>query len=126
MGYDQDSYVHARRFAAQVVAEIRSWRREFTTPFDCPLRRLTDSSQLIPANRQGLVVARWLTESRTDELRLQIFQEVLVEPGLIEAILLSIIMLQSGHTFGDTQQEIASRGPKYYGPNISVLSTPLV
>ena len=40
-------------------------------------------------------------ESHGDGLCLQIFQEALVEPGLIEAILLSIILLQSEQSFGD-------------------------
>jgi hypothetical protein len=80
-----------------------------------PLRRLIDSSQLIPANRSGLAVARWRTELRADGLRLQMFQEVLVEPGLIEAILLSIILLQSGQSFGDTlPHSMNELGPKYY------------
>ena len=74
-----------------------------------------DSSQLIPANQPGLAVAKWRTESRTDGLRLQIFQEVLVEPGLLEAVLLSIILLQSGQAFGDTLHSMAAMGPKYYG-----------
>lgn len=69
---------------------------------------------LIPANRPGLAVAKWRTKSRTDELRLKIFQEALVEPGLLEAIVLSIILLQSGHSFGDRLQTITSMSPKYY------------
>jgi len=77
----------------------------------------SDRGFLIPANRPGLAIAKWRTKSRSDGLRLQIFQEVLVEPGLIEAILLSIILLQSGHSLGDTLHPLASRGPKYYGVN---------
>jgi hypothetical protein len=69
---------------------------------------------LIPANRPGLAVARWRTESRTDGLRLQIFHEVLVEPGLLEAIVLSMILLQSGQSFGDTLHSMTDLGPKYY------------
>ncbi|KAF8267719.1 hypothetical protein EI94DRAFT_1801296 [Lactarius quietus] len=65
---------------------------------------------LIPANRPGLAVARWYTESRTDELHLQIFQVALVEPGLLEAIVLSIILLQSGQSFGETIQPTTSLG----------------
>jgi hypothetical protein len=75
----------------------------------------SDRGFLIPANRPGLAIAKWRTKSRSDGLRLRIFQEVLVEPGLLEAILLSIILLQSGHSFGDTLHPLASRGPKYYG-----------
>ena len=50
--------------------------------------------------------------SRSDGLRLQIFQEALVEPGLLEAIVLSIILLQSGHPFGDcdTLESMSSMG----------------
>jgi hypothetical protein len=81
-----------------------------------PLRRLIVSSQLIPVNRPGLAVAKWRTESHADGLRLQIFQEVLVEPGLLEAILLSIILLQSGQPFGDRLPHLINdMGPKYYG-----------
>ena len=87
-------------------------------PTTHPFPRLRDSSQLIPINRPGLAVAKWRTKSRTDELRLQIFQEALTEPGLLEAIVLSVILLQSGHSFGDTVQPIT--GPKYYGTGLSL------
>ena len=46
--------------------------------------------QLIPANRPGLAVARWQIDSGTDELVLEIFQEAPVEPGLLDAIVLSV------------------------------------
>ena len=72
-------------------------------------------------------MAKWRTESRTDGLRLQVFQEVLVEPDLLEAILLSIILLQSGKSFGDTLHSITELGPKYYGVGPgSVLAATLV
>ena len=65
-------------------------------------------------------MAKWHTKSRTNDLRLQIFQEALVEPGLLEAIIvLSIIFLQSGHSFGDTAQSIT--GPKNYGTGLSLI-----
>ena len=79
------------------------------------------SSQLIPTDRPGLAVARWKTESGSDELRLKIFQEALVEPGLLEAIVLSIVLLQSGNSFGDGLQPVFSQGPKYFA---AVLSGP--
>ena len=90
-------------------------------PTTSPVRRLIDLSQLIPADRPGLALAKWHTKSRTDELRLQIFQEVLVEPGLLEAIVLSIILLQSGHSFGDTTPSIT--GPKYFGTGLSLIDS---
>ena len=72
-------------------------------------------SQLIPTDRPGLAVAKWQTESGSDELRLKIFQVALVEPGLLEAIVLSIVLLQSGNSFGDgLESTISSSGPKYF------------
>ena len=68
-------------------------------------------------------MAKWRTKSRTDELRLQIFQEALVEPGLLEAIVLSTVLLQSGYSFGDAVQSIT--GPKYYGAGVLLLDTNL-
>ena len=73
-----------------------------SSPTTSPFHGLIDLSQLIPANRPGFAVAKWHLNSRTDDLHLQIYQEALVEPGLLEAIILSIILLQSGHPFGDT------------------------
>jgi hypothetical protein len=101
---NQVSRVCARRFAIHVDAAIRSWLCESDTPSDyyCSLRKLIDPSQLIPANQPGLAVAKWRTDSQNDGLRLQIFQVVLVEPGLLEAILLSLVLLQCGQPFGDT------------------------
>jgi hypothetical protein len=92
--------------------------RGFVSPLlltTTPLRRLILSSQLIPANRPGLALAKWRTESRDDGLRLQIFQEVLNKPGLFEAIVLSIILLQSGNSFGDALHSMTNLGPRHYG-----------
>ena len=80
-----------------------------------------DPSQLIPANRQGLAVARWRTDLHADELRLQIFQEVLNEHGLLEAILLSLILLQSGNPFGDSLPSMNEMGPEYFGLGMSAI-----
>jgi len=54
------------------------------------------SGYLIPANRPGLAVAQWHIKSRSDELTLEVFQEALVESGLLEAIILSLMLLRSG------------------------------
>jgi hypothetical protein len=54
--------------------------------------------QLIPANRPGLSLARWRVSSHSDNLDLEIFQEAPVEPGLHEAIVLSIVLLRSGRS----------------------------
>ncbi|KAF8260366.1 hypothetical protein EI94DRAFT_1748706 [Lactarius quietus] len=70
---------------------------------------------LIQANQPGLAVAKWHTETRSDALHLQIFQEALTEPGLVEAIILSIILLQSGHSLGDTLEPLMNMAPRYCG-----------
>ena len=55
--------------------------------------------QLVPANRPGLSVARWRVSPHSDDLDLEIFQEALAEPGLLEAIVLSVVLLRSGRSF---------------------------
>ncbi len=71
-----------------------------------------DSSQLISANQPGLAVARWKIMSRTNELILEIFQTP-VESGLLEAIVLSVILLRSGHALGDPSGLVDSLNPTY-------------
>ena len=75
------------------------------------------SSQLIPADRPGLAVARWQvnagTES-TDELILEISQETPIESSLLEAIVLSVVLLRSGRSLGDSPGEISSTNPIYH------------
>ena len=64
-----------------------------------------DLLQLIPANRPGLAFARWYVSSRSDDLDLEIFQEALVEPGLLEALVLSLVLLRSGRTLDEVATE---------------------
>ncbi|KAH9968458.1 hypothetical protein BJV74DRAFT_868256 [Russula compacta] len=61
----------------------------------------SSTGYLIPANRPGLAVARWRVKSRTDILHLEVFQEALVDSGLLEKIVLSVLLLRSGRAFGD-------------------------
>lgn len=70
--------------------------------------------QLIPANRPGLAVAKWRTISRTDELRLEIFQEALAESGLLDAIVLSVVLLRSGRPLGDSFEAFTFLNPRFY------------
>jgi hypothetical protein len=81
----------------------------------CPfVRTKIDSSQLIPADRPGLAVARWQVNAGTDDLILEIFQEAPIESGLLEAIVLSIVLLRSGRSLGDSSREISLSNPMYY------------
>jgi hypothetical protein len=79
------------------------------------VRTKTDSSQLIPADRPGLApaVAHWQVNAGADDLILEIFQEAPIESGLLEAIVLSIVLIRSGHTLGDTSREISLSDPMY-------------
>jgi hypothetical protein len=68
-----------------------------------------DLLQLIPANRPGLAVARWHVSSRSDDLDLEIFQEALVEQGLLEAIVLSVVLLRSGRPLDEDATAMSAR-----------------
>ena len=72
-----------------------------------------NSSQLIPADRPGLSVARWGINAGTDNLILEIFQEAPIESGLLEAIVLSVVLLRSGYPLGDSSREISLSNPTY-------------
>ena len=85
---------------------------------------LIDPLQLIPANRAGLAVARWRVSSRSDNLNLEIFHEALVEPGLLESIILSVVLLRSGQPLGDTAQAMSALNEVYSSAcNGGVVST---
>jgi len=60
------------------------------------------SGYLIPANRPGLAVARWRVKSSTDELYLEVFQETLLQSGLLEAIVLSIVLARAEYPLGSS------------------------
>lgn len=72
-------------------------------------------SQLIPADRPGLAVAQWKVKHRTGELNLEVFQEVplVVQSGLLDAIVLSVVLLRSGQSLGDSPGEISLSKPVY-------------
>jgi len=66
------------------------------------MNKSSTSGHLIPANRSGLSVAGWHIKPHSDDLDLEIFQEALVESGLLEAIVVSVVLLRSGRSLGDT------------------------
>ena len=70
----------------------------YLLPFRTPSEGLIDLLQLIPANRPGLAVARWRVSSHSDDLDVEIFEEALVEVGLLEAIVISVVLLRSGRS----------------------------
>ena len=67
-----------------------------------------ESSQLIAANQSGLPVARWQIMGHTDELILEVFQESPVDSGLLEAIVLSVVLLRSGRSLGNSDVGISN------------------
>ncbi len=72
-----------------------------------------DPSQLIPADRPGMAVARWQVNSSTNELILEILQEAPIESGLVEAVLLSVVLLRSGLSLGDSSGQVSLSDPTY-------------
>jgi hypothetical protein len=74
------------------------------------IRMADDRLQLKPANRTGLAVARWRMRSNCDDLELEI---LLVEPGLVEAIILSVVLLQSGRSLGDRIETMTISDPRF-------------
>jgi hypothetical protein len=94
-------------------ASANLWLREYLFPHRLRLLR-RGLPQLIPATRPGLAVARWRVKSRANELRLEIFQEALVESGLLEAIVLSIVLIRSGRSLGDSPGLIDLSDPRCF------------
>lgn len=48
-----------------------------------------------------------------DELVLEIFQEALEDSALLEAIVLSVVLLQSGRSLGDSPERVSLSDPRY-------------
>jgi hypothetical protein len=61
-----------------------------------------------------VAVTRWYINPRTDELILEIFEEALVESGLLEAIVLSVVLLRSGRPLGDSPDVLNYSNPLYF------------
>ncbi|KAF8498219.1 hypothetical protein F5888DRAFT_1634130 [Russula emetica] len=68
----------------------------------------SSSGHLIPASRPGITIARWQIKSGNDELILEISQGIPVGSGLLDSIVFSVVLLQSGHSLGDSPGEITS------------------
>jgi hypothetical protein len=84
---------------------IYLWLREYLPLLGNLYDGLIEPLQLIPANRPGLSVARWRIRTRSDDLDLEVFQEALVESELLEAIVVSIVLLRSGRSLGNIIRE---------------------
>ena len=67
-----------------------------------------ESSQLIASNGSGLPVARWQIMGHTDELILEVFQVRPVDSGLLDAIVLSVVLLRSGRSLGNSSVDISN------------------
>ena len=67
---------------------------------------------MIPADRPGLEIARWQIKSGADELILEIFQEKPEGSDLLDSIVLSVVLLRSGYSFGD-YDDLPQHDPLY-------------
>jgi hypothetical protein len=94
---------------------VHLWSCAYLLPAEILFAGVDSLSQLIAADTPGLAVARWKIKPRTDELKLEIFQEVptAVESGLLDAIVLSVVLLRSGQSLGDSPGEISLSNPVY-------------
>ncbi|KAI9434421.1 hypothetical protein H4582DRAFT_1977429 [Lactarius indigo] len=54
---------------------------------------------LEPADRPGFTILIW--RDPTDVVEIEAFQESLVVPGLLEAAIIAVVIMQSGHKLGD-------------------------
>ena len=88
----------------------------------CLLRGLIELLQLISANRPGLEIARWQIRSGTDELILEVFQEQPEGSGLLDSIVLSVVLLRSGYSFGTDYEDQLQDDPFYFLCNLTGLA----
>ena len=59
-------------------------------------------------------MARWQIKSGTNELILEIFQETPVESVFVDLIALSVVLLRSGYSLGDSTEVSAASNPIYF------------
>jgi hypothetical protein len=91
-------------------------RIKFHSDTTCPSEKTKMySSQFIPVDRPWQIAARWQINASTGDLILEISQ---VESGLHEAIVLSVVVLRSGHSLGDSSSEISLTNPIYFSQGL--------
>jgi hypothetical protein len=93
---------------AEVIIHLYQGLRVYLPPSGHLSEGLIDLLQLIPANRPGLAVAQWHVSSHSDDLDMEISQEALVEAGLLEAIVFSMVLLRSGRSLDADAAEVKS------------------
>jgi len=62
-----------------------------------------------------LPLARWRTAPDSKSQCLDVFDDVCVIPGLFDAFVLALIVLQSGQPLGDVQDCLYQTSPKFFG-----------
>ncbi|KAI0265907.1 hypothetical protein BC834DRAFT_824458 [Gloeopeniophorella convolvens] len=72
-----------------------------------------ETSFLEPSDRPGFPVVIW--RDPTGQVEVEAFQEALVVPGLLEAAIISVVIMQSGHPIGD----VAGKGGS--GINLGII-----
>jgi hypothetical protein len=72
------------------------------------LRTDDDTSPLLP-------LARWRTAPDAEFQYLEVFNDACTIPGLFDAFVLALVVLQSGQPLGDVPDCLNSASPKFFG-----------
>ncbi|KAI0260067.1 hypothetical protein BC834DRAFT_567843 [Gloeopeniophorella convolvens] len=71
---------------------------------------------LMPAQGPVLLpLARWRTTHDVRAQRVEVFEDALVVPGLLDALVLALLVLQGAQPLGDAFDCLNSASPKFYG-----------
>ena len=62
-----------------------------------------------------LPLARWRTTQNAKSQSLEVFDDACAIPGLFDAFVLALIVLQSGQPLGDVPDGLYSCSPKFFG-----------
>ncbi|KAI0245394.1 hypothetical protein BJV78DRAFT_1263929 [Lactifluus subvellereus] len=72
------------------------------------LRADDENSSLLP-------LARWRTTPDAQSQRLEVFEDACAIPGLFDAFVLALVVMQSEQPLGDAPDFLGFASPKFYG-----------
>ncbi|KAI0042017.1 hypothetical protein FA95DRAFT_627262 [Auriscalpium vulgare] len=81
------------------------------------------TNYLEPSDRPGYSYVVW--HDSTDDVILDVYQDALVIPGLLEAAILGVVLMQSGHPIGDVGGGKSS-GTPYFGMALGAALGPVL
>jgi hypothetical protein len=89
-------------------------------PFLSPHRPDTDPCQLLCSKDDAdasplLPLARWRTMPDAQSQQLEVFDDACATPGLLDALVLALVVLQSGQPLGDVPDCLNVASPMFSG-----------